>query len=392
MHNSTMRTDFSKWAIVAYKDNTGLGYLAKYLKAVLNIEKHIVIPSERLVNKPLGSPHEILLDPKDSDEKVKSLLEKLDGIIFFEQYNWHPSLLTLTRQLKVMSVCVPNWEWFRHSEKEWHFCNLFVCPTQITLRTVRNYGFRNSVYLPLPIDISHFSVRENITGPARLFVHNAGLIDYDDGKGTLETIHAFRKTKRKDIRLKIRIQNMPDLPPCENLIEKVKSLRRRFYLQWPPPRSHEVAKALVQISKQDKRIEVSIDNRADNAELYREGDVAIQPSKMEGIGFMVLEPICSGMPVITTNYPPMNEYVRQKELLVRTKWFKRRCFASVFAHIPHAHLRLPDIKDLTRKIEWCADNDMSAISKANRQWAERVFAPNKLKQQWAETLQSLLDT
>ena len=82
MHNSTMGTDFSKWAVLGHKDNTGLGYLAEYLKTVLNIEKHIVIPSERLVNKSLDSPHEVLLDPKDSDEKVKSLIEKLDGIIF----------------------------------------------------------------------------------------------------------------------------------------------------------------------------------------------------------------------------------------------------------------------------------------------------------------------
>ena len=42
-------------------------------------------------------------------------------------------------------------------------------------------------------------------------------------------------------------------------------------------------------------------NLKDPADLYKEGDAAIQPSRMEGLGFMVLEPVCCGMPVITTD-------------------------------------------------------------------------------------------
>ena len=107
----------------------------------------------------------------------------------------------------------------------------------------------------------------------------------------------------------------------------------------------------------DDRIEVRIGQCGNHAELYATADVAVQPSKMEGVGYMVIEPFASGMPVITTDYPPMNEYVNSRELLVRTRWFNRKAFSTTWAK--HAHLRLPDIRDLARKIEWCAENDMS---------------------------------
>jgi glycosyltransferase involved in cell wall biosynthesis len=108
---------------------------------------------------------------------------------------------------------------------------------------------------------------------------------------------------------------------------------------------------------------------------------------MEGIGFMVLEPVCSGLPVITTNYPPMNEYVQQADLRCRTKWFKRTAFATKW--IPHAHLKPPSIRDLTRRMEWAAETDMTPISMYNRKWAEASFEPRLLRETWFEYLDQI---
>ena len=160
----------------------------------------------------------------------------------------------------------------------------------------------------------------SVAGPARIFVHNAGLVDPDDRKGTRDTIESFLRTRRKDIRLIVRIQKEAPLP------------------------------------EMDERIDVQVGNVQNHADLYRNVDVAIQPSKMEGIGFMILEAVCAGLPVITTDYPPMNEYVLQPELRVRTHWWKRKAFPT--AWVNHAHLRLPRRADLVRCMEWCADQDM----------------------------------
>jgi 1,2-diacylglycerol 3-alpha-glucosyltransferase len=214
---------------------------------------------------------------------------------------------------------------------------------------VQSYGWRRAKYVPWTLNLNRFA-RRQVTGAARLFVHNAGLVDRDDRKGTRDAIKAFMKVQRDDLRLIVRMQNDVPLP------------------------------------KVDSRIEVRVGNMERPEQLYETGDVAVQPSKMEGIGFMVIEPLCVGLPVITSNYPPMNEFVRQPEMLAKLKWFKRRAYANNW--VKHAHLRLPRASDLARRIEWCADHDLGAISAENRRLAESLFDPQRLRQVWAECLQT----
>ena len=43
--------------------------------------------------------------------------------------------------------------------------------------------------------------------------------------------------------------------------------------------------------------------------LYHLGRVAVQPSKLEGLGLTLVEAMAAGAPLITTDAPPMNEFV-----------------------------------------------------------------------------------
>lgn len=345
------KLDLKRWAVVAHKDDTGFGRMAMDMRSVLGIGHHLIIPSERLTDYPVSAANEVVLDPQASREHVAELLSGLQGIIFFERHSWHPELLAIARELGVRSVCVPMWEWFAGNATQWQLCNFFICPNQFALKIVRSYGWKNSIYLPWLLDLKRFPTR-SIVGPARLFVHNAGLVDLDDRKGTRDAIKAFMKVKRSDIKLLVRIQKETELPSF------------------------------------DERVEVRFGNLDDPANLYRLGDVAIQPSKMEGIGFMVLEAVVSGLPVLTTNYPPMNEFVGQPQMQARPHWFRRKAYASNW--IKHAHMRLPNITDLARRIAWCAEQDMAPIAIANRKWAEEQFAPERLRSVWIETLAQLL--
>jgi len=343
--------DFQQWAVVAHKDDTGFGRQARDIRKVLSIGRHIVIPTERLTDHPLNPSDEFLLPWESTAERVKEVLQGLQGIIFFERHTWHPHLLPCARQLGVATVCVPNWEWFAGRHENWKMCDLFACPNEMALRTVRSYGWTNSVMLPWCLDLDSLPERL-IKGPARTFVHNAGLVDINDRKGTRDTIEAFRRTRRKDIRLIVRLQKEAPLP------------------------------------KIDDRIDVRVGNVESHADLYRDVDVAIQPSKMEGIGFMILEAVCAGLPVITTDYPPMNEFVLQPEMRVGTHWWNRKAFATKWVN--HAHLRLPRKSDIVRRIEWCADQDMERFSKQNRAWALEVFSADHLRRQWSEAFDTRL--
>ena len=344
--------DLTKWAIVAHKDDSCFGRMAEDIRAVLGIGVHLVIPSERLWDKPLDpAVNEILLDPKTPKEKGRVILKGLQGIIVIERHSWHPDLLALAKESGVKVVCVPIWEWFKGKDKEWRYCDIFICPNEQALRIVRKYGYDNSAYLPWTIDIARFKKR-TVEGPARLFFHNAGLVNPDDRKATRDVIKAFKMVDKQDIRLTVRMQKEADMPEL------------------------------------DARINVEVGNLENPAALYRTGDVAIQPSKLEGLGFMILEPLISGIPTITTDHPPMNEYVRQKEMLVRTKWFKHKAFPSSW--VKHAYLKLPDTADLARKIAWCAEHDLAAISAANRAWADEVFDPDNIKMKWQDAIKDAL--
>lgn len=339
--------DFDRWAVVAHKDDTGFGRQAADLRAVLKVGWHFVVPSERLSDHPVDGGRERWLRPEASDDEVRGLLRLVRGIIFFERPNWHPRLLALTRVEKVATVCVPNWEWFRGRVPEWRHCDLFVCPSQFTGRIVRGFGFTNTVLLPWTLDLEKLPRRE-VAGPARVFVHNAGIVDRDDRKGTRDTVRAFMRVRREDIRLLVRLQKPAELPAY------------------------------------DGRVRLVVGNAPEVAELYATGDVCVQPSKMEGIGFMVLEPVAAGLPVITTDYPPMNEVVRQPEMRCAPRWFRRRAQATQW--VSHAHLRLPRERDLAARIAWCADHDLGPISRENRAWAEQQFARTLLHQTWSAAL------
>lgn len=343
--------DFGKWAVMSHKDDTGLGRCASDLRRVLGLGRHLVTPSDRLVGQHLSGEAEIEFRSDFTDEQVRAAFEGLRGIILVERFWWHPRLLSIAREMGILTIAALNWEWFTGWDEQWKLVDALVCPTYYAVHVVRKYGFKsNSVFIPYGVDTSRFPARE-INGPARLFVHNAGIVEADDRKGTGDTIRAFKKTRRDDIRLIVRMQNEASMP------------------------------------KPDSRIEIRIGNLPDSASLYLEGDCAIQPSRMEGIGFMILEPLAAGLPVITTNYPPMNEYVRDVNLLASTRLFKRKAFPSQW--VKHAHLRLADVSDLTRKIEWCASNDLSALSHANRVWSEQRYDPKRLSERWAELVEAL---
>jgi glycosyltransferase involved in cell wall biosynthesis len=344
--------DFRDWAVVAHKDDTGFGRQAADCRSVLGIGHHFVVPSERLADHPVDGERELPLPTTADDKHVCALLGRVRGILFFERPNWHPRLLRLARECGVRTVCVPNWEWFRKDAPEWRHCDFFACPSPFTENIVRACGFTRTGVLPWALDLAKLPARR-ITGPARVFVHNAGIVDSDDRKGTRDTIRAFGRVRRDDIRLIVRLQKPARLPPL------------------------------------DDRIDVRVGSLADVAALYHEGDVCIQPSKMEGIGFMVLEPAACGFPVITTDAPPMKDYVAPTELRCATRWFRRRAHSTRW--VPHAHLRLPSERDLARRIAWCADHDMAPFSRATRDWAETTFNPARLRQLWTNTLSSALE-
>ena len=341
--------NFSDWAVVGFKDDTGIGRMTRDIQEVLDVGRHIVPISERLDGHPVESNRELLLKDNTELSTIKSFMQGLAGIICIERLHWHEHLVPAAKAMGLKTVCVPMWEWFRGTDPDWKDSDLFVCPNQKALEILHSYGFQNVIHAPWPLDVDSLPHRE-IRGMAKTFFHNAGLIDHDDRKGTSLVIKAFSKVKDPSIRLILRIQK----------------------------------EALIETS--DPRIDLRIGNLDKPRDLYQEGDVAIQPSLMEGLGFMVLEPVCCGIPVISTDAPPMHEYIRHPEMLARPSFFKKKSFAYRAASIPHAFLTPPKVSSIAKRIEWCCRNDIEPISKANRTWALSRHSKENISSLWKESL------
>ena len=83
--------------------------------------------------------------------------------------------------------------------------------------------------------------------------------------------------------------------------------------------------SLIEFANQDPRIEV-IEKEVSAPGLYHLGDVYVYPSRLEGIGLTMAEALASGLPVITTDNAPMNEFVVHglNGRLVPAEKFQRR--------------------------------------------------------------------
>jgi len=341
--------ELSRWAVVGVKDETGAGRMGQELKRCLNPIRHLVGPSYRHVSKPLAEQEALLACENDS--VLKKQLSGLQGIIVFDASPWALQSIRLAHSMGIKTVFVVLWEWFQPSVQEWGLCDVFVCPNQFALKVIRKLGFKNSLYLTWPLDFSALPARV-IKGPARTFTHNVGLLEVDDRKSTTIVLEAFAKVPRRDVKLIIRVQNEFKLP-CD-----------------------------------DARVKIESRHLENHADLYAFGDVAVQPSKCEGLGFMLLEAIASGLPLITTDYPPMNEYVQHKTMRVAPRWGKYP--AQQTSYIPHAHFKIPRVSDLTKKMVWCAENDLQPVSVANRAWVEETFNREKVRTEWTDLLERIL--
>jgi glycosyltransferase involved in cell wall biosynthesis len=149
--------------------------------------------------------------------------------------------------------------------------------------TKRHYSvfkdFPNAVYIPWGTDVTLFkqsSIKDKYKKV--IFFHNAGFLGKNKRKGTVELLKAFRRIKNKDKRLIIHSQ-----------VSLAGLGARYFFYSIFSPRIKIIRKNIYG--------------------LFHLGDVYVYPTKHEGIGLTICEALASGTPVITTNSPPMNEFI-----------------------------------------------------------------------------------
>jgi len=230
----------------------------------------------------------------------------------------------------------------KESIQKFKIYDFLLCNTKRHYSVFRDHP--HCLYIPWGTDLNLFKpkiCKKNVDvdgNDSVVFFHSAGFGGFNNRKGTDLLLKAFQKV-RGSAKLIVHSQ-----VPISKYGNEASDLMRR-----------------------DGKIQF-IEKTATAPGLYHLGDVFVYPSRLEGIGLCVPEALACGLPVITTDNAPMNEFVKDNEngLLVDVKETRTREDGYYWQE------KIADINDLARQMQVYIENsDLLALHKKQaRKYAE----------------------
>lgn len=326
--------------ILSYKNNSGIGNIARTFEKYLEIDDFFVV---NFPEKPLrtdwlngneyfgtGALYQTS-DKEIRDWFKKSQIKKL--LLIETPFNWN--LFDIAKEFGIEVFSLIHWECFRN-DKRWHKATKLISNTKCGVEYVKKLGFENIEYISYPVDLEF---KQRVKAEKFLYVYGYGGV-WD----------------RKNLKAVIEVQRRLNFPL--------------------------LIRTQVPLDIRGENIEVRYENIDDYKDLYIEGDVLLYPTKFEGLGLIILEAMASGIPVITTDAPPMNEYIREEELLVKVERKEQYTIYSNFDG------NLVDIDDFEGKIKAIRDKDISFLSQLLRERIEKEYCWKVVKEQYWKILSS----
>ena len=205
-----------------------------------------------------------------------TLHNRLDAILFNEQRDWN--IIVNASQLDVLLGAYVDY----YTAETVPFFDLYdflICNTERHYSVFKDHP--QAFYVPWGTDVDLFkpkSGEQKTKSDTLTFFHSSGSVT--GRKGTDILLSAFPQVKG-DVELVIHSQVNLDQLDFSHYVNKNDRIRI-IQGEYPAPG------------------------------LYYFGDVYVYPTRLEGIGLTVPEALACGMPVITTDSPPMSEFVKDK--------------------------------------------------------------------------------
>ena len=259
--------------VVGFNTASGLGTLARQAAKRLPNASFLAIRHGEFADLPRPPGVRTATCDKRDVTTQAQFAASVDVLLFFE-YPHGEALQQTARSMGVPMACVvmhentpPQGDAFLAN------MDLLIAPNAIAWQALADVSTTRKVRLDWPIDVAGVIFRQRRTAETFLFCQGTG--GRNDRKGSLVVAKAAAM--------------LPDIPFIVRTQLGDKRSGRKQNINWPS--------------------NVTVLGMSDSIdELYRLGDVCVQPSRYEGMGLQLLECQAAGMPLITTNAPPMSDY------------------------------------------------------------------------------------
>jgi len=263
---------------------------------------------------------------------------KLHAVILNEEYDWN-----LVKAIK--STGVKLLTYLDYYKEDWkvnmELYDAVLCSTKRTFNLVKEVC--RAYYMGWGVDTDLF--RPPTNKPEFTFFHNAGWLGINFRKMTPAAIAAFNAISKV----------MPHVSLFVHSQAKLDLL---------PP-------IIADIVRDNPRI-VFHEETLPAPGLYHKGKIMLFPTKLEGLGLPLFEALSCGLPVIATNAPPMNEFIKDgyNGSLVNVAFRTARDDNVAFPE------EIVDMADLAVKMAKMANNEemLHTLSSNARRYAEEELA------------------
>lgn len=284
--------------IVSPYQRGGYGYTALDIKKVLTSYKHnVFILAKNPFNKDEVEFHNPPVEYYEENIPSKLLQfwikkNKLDKVIFLgcDKRKELLNIIDIMPSVNVRTkfIIIPMWELIDNINA-YRFFDKIICPTKKCFSLFKD--FPKAKYIKWGFDPDIFKPSEKLenNNTLRIF-HPVGKETEDSLSVKALCLKSFLITKR------IKVSDIGELTTTSLL-----------YIHSLGSGADNVHYNLMNIVIGKQNL-----NRTEMAFLYTCADVCLLPSNIEGLGLSFLEAIGAGLPIITIDEAPMNEYIKDR--------------------------------------------------------------------------------
>jgi len=308
--------------LVGRNDDKGLGNLTREFFRRLPVTKVLSRYGRAVKSGSTGIPADKLLRCDNPDEVAEEWVRDIDTLFVLE-FARYDRLWSVARDRGIYSVLKVNHEFLPLIMNGGP--DLCLCSSSVNLAAVPDN--LSGVLISDPVDTEAITFRPRKI--AWTFVHNAGTLGIHGANCTQEVLRAIPLVRNRDVRFIVRSQVRL---PAHNRDE-------RTTYQGSVPGV---------------------------AELYGAGDIFLLPQKFRGTSLPIQEAMAAGMPVLTTDMPPFNEFC---QFFIKPAEISRLSGLYLEREVP-AYRVTPEA--IASAIDLLAGRRIFAESMAARRYAETI--------------------